>query len=188
MDPITEARRLLTRRHFFANGAGNVAGIAGLAAALGGDGALRPLGVGRARRLIYLFMSGAPSQLDMWDPKPGLAARFDQELPDSIRRGQRITTMTSGQARFPVAPSIFRFAQHGQAGTAVSELLPYTAGIVDSISSVSTAGRSPSSPSWSTATRSTSRWPSSSPPQCAPGATSSWPGAWRRARRPCCAA
>src|SRR5262245_4548465 len=83
----------------------------------------------KARRLIYLFMNGAPSQIDLWDYKPGLAERFNADLPDSIRNGQRLTTMTSGQARFPVAPSIYKFAQHGKCGTWVSELLPHTAGV-----------------------------------------------------------
>lgn len=92
----------------------------------------------RAKRLIYLQMNGAPSQLDLFDYKPGLKAHFDKELPDSVRMGQRITTMTSGQARFPVAPSIFKFAQHGQSGMHVSELLPHTAGIVDDITMIKT--------------------------------------------------
>src|SRR5262249_39528593 len=74
-----------------------------------------------------LFMSGAPSQLDMWDYKPKMDALFDKDLPDSIRQGQRLTTMTSGQARFPIAPSKYKFQQHGKAGVWVSELLPWTA-------------------------------------------------------------
>lgn len=90
----------------------------------------------KAKRAIYLFMSGAPSQIDMWDYKPGLQARFDQDLPDSIRMGQRLTTMTSGQARFPVAPSIYSFARHGEAGTLVSQLLPHTSQIVDDLAVV----------------------------------------------------
>src|SRR5258706_55746 len=69
-----------------------------------------------AKRIIYLHMNGGPSQLDTFDYKPQLLDYFDQELPDSIRQGQRITTMTSGQARFPVAPSIFKFAQYGRSG------------------------------------------------------------------------
>jgi hypothetical protein len=87
----------------------------------------------RARRLIYLFMNGAPSQIDMWDYKPRLAELFDSDLPDSIRNGQRLTTMTSGQKRFPIAPSIYRFAPHGACGTMVSELLPHTAQVVDDL-------------------------------------------------------
>jgi len=88
----------------------------------------------RAKHLIYLFMNGAPSQIDLWDYKPQLQALFDSDLPDSIRNGQRLTTMTSGQKRFPIAPSMYKFAQHGKCGTYVSELLPHTAQIVDEIS------------------------------------------------------
>src|SRR5438105_7507195 len=87
----------------------------------------------KARRLIYLFMNGAPSQIDLWDHKPRLAEMFDADLPDSIRNGQRLTTMTSGQKRFPVAPSIYKFAPHGKCGTMVSELLPHTAQVVDDL-------------------------------------------------------
>lgn len=87
----------------------------------------------KARRLIYLFMNGAPSQIDMWDYKPRLQQMFDADLPDSIRMGQRLTTMTSGQKRFPVAPSIYKFAPHGNCGTLVSELLPHTAQVVDDL-------------------------------------------------------
>jgi len=92
----------------------------------------------KARRLIYLFMNGAPSQIDLWDYKPGLKDLFDADLPDSIRQGQRLTTMTSGQKRFPVAPSIYKFARHGQCGTLVSELLPHTAQIVDELAVIKT--------------------------------------------------
>ena len=89
-----------------------------------------------AKAVIYLHMNGAPSQLDLWDPKPQLEKHFDKDLPDSVRNGQRITTMTSGQTRFPVAPSIFKYAQHGKCGTRVSELLPHTAKHVDKIALV----------------------------------------------------
>jgi hypothetical protein len=87
----------------------------------------------RAKRVIYLFQSGAPSQMDLFDDKPAIQSRRGMELPSSVRMGQRITTMTSGQKNLPVAPSIFRFAQHGQSGAWLSELLPHTAGIVDDI-------------------------------------------------------
>jgi hypothetical protein len=90
----------------------------------------------KARHLIYLFMNGAPSQIDLWDYKPGLATLYDSDLPDSIRNGQRLTTMTSGQKRFPIAPSIYRFAPHGRCGTLVSELLPHTAQVVDELAVV----------------------------------------------------
>ena len=78
----------------------------------------------RAKRVIYLCQSGAPSQLDLYDYKPGLQKRAGQELPDSIRQGQRLTGMTADQPSFPTAPSLFKFAQHGQSGAWLSELLP----------------------------------------------------------------
>ncbi len=86
----------------------------------------------KAKRVIYLTMNGGPSQLDLWDYKPKLMDRFDQDLPDSIRHGQRITTMTSGQARFPVAPSKYKFEKHdnNDDGVWVSELLPHTSKVV----------------------------------------------------------
>lgn len=90
----------------------------------------------KAKSLIYLHMNGGPTQLDLWDYKPGLLDYFDKDLPDSVRNGQRITTMTSGQARFPVAPSRFKFDRHGACGRWVSDALPYTAGIVDDIAVV----------------------------------------------------
>jgi hypothetical protein len=92
----------------------------------------------KAQRVIWLFMADGPSQLDMWDYKPKLAEYFDKDLPDSIRMGQRITTMTSGQARLPVAPSMFAFQQHGQQGTWVSELLPHLGGVVDDLCLIKT--------------------------------------------------
>src|SRR5262249_22598676 len=79
-----------------------------------------------ARAVIYLFLSGGASQIDLFDPKPGLVARKDQELPPSVRMGQRITSMTSGQTRLPIAPSPFAFAPHGDSGIEFSELLPFT--------------------------------------------------------------
>ena len=87
----------------------------------------------KARRIIYLFMSGGPSQLDLFDYKPKLNEMNGQDLPESIRMGQRLTTMTSNQARLPMAGSAFKFARHGKSGTWVSELLPYTAKMVDDL-------------------------------------------------------
>jgi hypothetical protein len=87
----------------------------------------------KAKRIIYLFQSGAPSQLDLFDYKPRLAELRASELPDSVRMGQRLTGMTATQASFPVAPSKFKFGQVGQSGAWVSELLPYTAGIADQL-------------------------------------------------------
>jgi hypothetical protein len=86
-----------------------------------------------AKRVIYLFQSGAPSQLDLFDYKPALDAQRAKELPDSIRQGQRLTGMTATQTSFPVAPSLFKFAQHGQSRAWVSELMPHTAKVVDSL-------------------------------------------------------
>jgi hypothetical protein len=87
----------------------------------------------KARRVIYLFQSGAPSQLDLFDYKPTLLERRGTELPASVRRGQRLTTFTSGQASLPVAPSFFRFVRHGASGTWLSELLPHTGRVVDQL-------------------------------------------------------
>ena len=84
-----------------------------------------------AKRIIYLFQSGAPSQMDLFDPKPGLLQRRGENLPDSIRQGQRLTTMTSGQANFPVAPSVFRFSRHGESGMWFSELMPRMSSLAD---------------------------------------------------------
>jgi len=87
----------------------------------------------RARRVIYLFQSGAPSQMDLFDPKPQMEKRRGENLPETIRRGQRLTTMTSGQKTFPVAPSIFKFAQHGKSGAWLSELMPNLSGVADEL-------------------------------------------------------
>jgi hypothetical protein len=150
MNPIREYDLLQTRRHFFGRTATGI-GTAALASLLnprlfaapeagGGTGAEMDRGVlgathfaPRAKRVIYLFMSGAPSQFETYDYKPNLVEYFDKDLPDSVRMGQRLTTMTSGQARFPIAPSKFKFAQHGKSGAWVSELLPQTATVVDDL-------------------------------------------------------
>ncbi len=87
----------------------------------------------KAKRIIWLTQAGAPSQLDLFDYKPNLGSQYDMELPDSIRNGQRLTGMTSGQKRFPIAPSVFQFQQHGQSGMWLSELLPHTANFADEI-------------------------------------------------------
>lgn len=139
-DVINESIRLETRRQFFGKSAAGLGGAA-LSWLLGKDAsAAVPRGAFRfapkARRAIYLFMSGAPSQVDLWDPKPEMQKWFDRDLPDSVRDGQRLTTMTSKQDRFPIAPSIYQFDRHGECGREVSELLPHTAGIVDDITLV----------------------------------------------------
>lgn len=133
------ARLSMTRRRFFGACAGGVSSALGgaalqsLLAREAGAAAQLPHHTPRAKRVIYLHMEGAPSQLDLFDYKPGLAEHFDQELPDSIRQGQRLTTMTSGQSRFPVAPSIFQFERYAnqQDGIWISELMPHTARLAD---------------------------------------------------------
>jgi hypothetical protein len=143
---------LLSRRHFFKS-----AGIAAGKIALGGlmfPEMIRaataaktfssphptlpglPHFAPKAKRLIYLFMNGGPSQIDLLDHKPGLDKIYDSDLPDSIRQGQRLTTMTSGQARFPIAPSRYQFKQHGKSGIWFSELLQHTSKIADDIAVV----------------------------------------------------
>lgn len=87
----------------------------------------------RIKRVIYLFQSGGPSQLDLFDPKPLLIEKNGEELPESVRQGQRLTGMTVGQKSFPLAGSQFAFQQHGQSGAWISELLPHTAGIADDL-------------------------------------------------------
>ncbi len=92
----------------------------------------------RAKRLLYLHMNGAPSQLDLFDYKPRLKEYFDKDLPDSVRNGQRITGMTSGQARLPVAPSVFKFQPCGQSGMWISELLPHLHPLADEMALIKT--------------------------------------------------
>src|SRR6201995_4593013 len=87
----------------------------------------------KAKRAIYLFMSGGPPQIDLLDYKPNLAALYDKDIPDSVRGGQQLTGMTAGQARFPIAPSHWAFKRYGKTGTWVSDLLPNTAKIVDDL-------------------------------------------------------
>jgi hypothetical protein len=138
MNPLHEHHHLLTRRTFLGH-AGLGLGAVALASLLGERGAAQqglpglPHHPPRARRIIYLFQSGAPSQMDLFDHKPQLRDHFDQDLPDSVRRGQRFTGMTATQERFPVAPSRFAFARHGQSGAWVSELLPNTARMADDL-------------------------------------------------------
>jgi len=146
MDPRTELMLQMTRRQLLGRGlcAAGAAALTtldskqGIAAAaqtkrrVGGMADI-PHHTPKAKRLIYLFMGGAPSQIDMFDYKPELHDLFDKDLPDSVRQGQRITTMTSGQKRFPLAPSMFKFQKHGECGADVSELLPHTAKVVDDL-------------------------------------------------------
>src|SRR5262245_23932388 len=146
MSPANEYHLLMTRRHFFSR-CGLGLGTAALAAMLKEDGLAADLPVGvthpglpdlphfapKARRVIYLFQSGGPSQLELFDYKPQLEKFRGQDLPDSVRRGQRLTGMTAFQSSFPTAPSIYKFAQHGKSGATLSELLPHTAKIADDL-------------------------------------------------------
>jgi len=133
-DPLLRAQDTVNRRVFLGRSAGGL-GVA----ALGGLVAPGPLPAAtatprpggpfpgfppKAKRIIYLFQSGAPSQMDLFDPKPQMATRRGEDLPESIRQGQRLTTMTSGQKSFPVAPSMFAFRRHGECGMWFSELVP----------------------------------------------------------------
>ncbi len=128
MDPRDDRRLLLTRRHFFGRTATGIG-----AAALGSLLNAATHHNARAKRVIYLFQSGAPSQLETFDWKPKMHGLQGVELPDSIRQGQRLTGMTSTQSSFPVVASMYRFAQHGQSRAWVSELMPHTARIVDDL-------------------------------------------------------
>jgi hypothetical protein len=119
----------MTRRHLLSVATGGL----GFAAAADRLGAAVPHAAPRAKRVIYLFQHGGPSQLDLFDHKPGLAKLRGTDLPDSVRKGQRLTGMTAFQATFPTAPSVFRYAQHGPGGTWLSELLPHTARIAGEI-------------------------------------------------------
>ena len=138
MRPLLDRQLLLTRRHFLGRASAGL-GVVALASLLDRDlfaapgAAAAPHFTPRAKRVIYLFQSGAPSQMDLFDHKPKLADRRGTELPDSVRKGQRLTGMTSRQETFPVAPSKFRFARHGRCGAWVSELLPHTARVVDEL-------------------------------------------------------
>jgi hypothetical protein len=128
--------QLLTRRYFFGKASAGL-GIAALSSLLQADETAGLPGLphfpATAKRVIYLFQSGAPSQMDLFDYKPRLNDLTGTELPDSVRSGQRLTGMTAGQATFPVAASLFRFGRHGNSGAWVSELMPHTAKVVDDL-------------------------------------------------------
>ena len=148
--PLDELGLNLTRRRFFERGS-HVLGGAALASLLPGGlaqsapntqnnsnieiprvpGAIGPHFAPKAKHVIYLHMVGGPPQQDLYDYKPVMDDWYDKDLPESIRNGQRLTTMTSGQKRFPIAPSKFKFKQHGESGMWVTELLPWTAKMVD---------------------------------------------------------
>ena len=128
----------LSRRAWLQRTGIGTAALASLWASNGRAADLQPHFPARAKRVISLFQSGAPSQLDLFDWKPKLANRRGEELPDSIRRGQRLTGMTATQTSFPVAPTKYHFAQHGESGAWISELLPHTARIADKLSFIKT--------------------------------------------------
>jgi hypothetical protein len=135
MDPVRE-RVEIGRRRFVLGAAGFGLGSIALADLLAQEPAREsrpPHFPARARRVIYLCQSGAPSQMDLFDYKPALEKYRGHDLPDSVRRGQRLTGMTATQDRFPIAPSIFAFARHGRSGAWVSELCSHTAEIVDDL-------------------------------------------------------
>ncbi len=144
MNPETEYAKQITRRHFFRQGSLGL-GVPALASLMGSGSAFGGVTSGlpglphfapKAKRAIWLFMAGAPAQMDMFDHKPKMEALFDKDLPESVRMGQRLTTMTSGQKRFPLAPSKYKFKQHGKSGAWVSELLPNLAKSVDDMAIV----------------------------------------------------
>ncbi len=128
-----QARRLHTRRQLLGRSATGI-GAAALGALLNADTPAGPTALSsRAKRVIYLFMHGGPSQIDLFDDKPTLNRLRGTELPASVRMKQRLTGMTSSQKTLPVAPSVFRFAQHGQSGASFSELLPNLAEVADDL-------------------------------------------------------
>ena len=141
MNPLTELHTQHTRRAFLGHGTLGLGGIA-LGSLLNAQAAKRnPIGgqaglphfAPKAKRVIYLFQSGGPSQMDLFDYKPHLAKRFGEEVPESIYPAERKTTMTSGQASFPCAPSTLKFTRHGQAGTWLSEPLHNLAQVIDDV-------------------------------------------------------
>ena len=153
MNPLEQYQLEMTRRQLLSRSSKFI-GAAALTSLLAQDGVLadNPVPGGgdirgipglphfapKAKRVIYLFMAGGPSHIDTFDYKPDLRKIHGKELPESIRQGQRLSTMTSGQKRFPVAPSIFKFNQHGSNGAWVSELLPHTAKMVDDLAVIKT--------------------------------------------------
>ena len=150
MNPLREHELLMTRRHFFGRAATGIGAAAlgsmlnpNLFAAPGSESAggyplLKPHFAPRAKRVIYLFMAGGPSQIDLFDYKPTLEKLHESELPDSIRMGQRLTGMTSGQKNFPVVRSLFKFSRQGKCGAWVSELLPHIGSIADDMTIIKT--------------------------------------------------
>src|SRR5438046_6941004 len=146
MDPLRERALLITRRHFFGRTAAGLGAAAlgsllnpGLFSAWATEAAAdrglpgKPHFAPKAKRIIYLCMAGGPSQMELLDYKPALEKLHNSELPESVRMGQRITTMTSGQKSFPVVKPIYKFSRQGQCGAWISELLPHISSIADDI-------------------------------------------------------
>ena len=144
MNPFDEHRMLLTRRHFFGKAATGI-GVAALGALMqkeafgsysnpdiGLPGNL-PHAPPKAKRVIYLFQSGAPSPQDLFDYKPKLQEHFGKDLRDFVEFNQRVTGMTAGQKSFPIAGTRYSFAKHGKSGAEISELLPHISGIADDL-------------------------------------------------------
>ena len=145
MNECNNYLNIQSRREFLAKsamgfGALGLASLMNPTSLIAGSGQANPVGLPglphfapKAKRVIYLFQSGAPSQMDLFDPKPLLNKMYGEELPDSVRQGQRLTGMTAGQSSFPLAGSLFDFKQYGQSGAWMSELLPYQSQIVDEL-------------------------------------------------------
>ncbi len=142
MNPVETINNALTRRQFFRK-SGTGLGVAAMASLLGENGfaAGQPMGnmtipqfAPKAKRAIYISLIGAPSQLETFDYKPELQKRFREDLKDYLaKQGERLTGMTAGQGAFPLAPARFKFSQHGQSGTWISELLPWHGKMADDI-------------------------------------------------------
>jgi hypothetical protein len=151
-DKILKDRQLQMNRRAFLSKSSLGIGVAALSSLLGGCQLFTPSDGGvltadksgagildalhfapKAKRVIYLFQSGGPSQLDLFDYKPLLNQRRGEDLPESIRKGQRLTGMTSGQDSFPLVGSLYNFSQYGSNGVWMSDLMPYTAKVVDEL-------------------------------------------------------
>ena len=125
------ARRAFLKRSTGGLGAMALASLLQESPAVAADQSTAVTHPARAKRVIYMFQSGAPSQQDLFDHKPLMQDYFDKDLPAEVRNGQRLTTMSSGQSRFPIAPTRYQFQQHGESGAWLSELLPHIATIAD---------------------------------------------------------
>ena len=142
LSEIQTAHNLRHRRYFLNRASTSLGGL-GLATLLGNEVHANQESIGglkslphhqpKAKRIIYLFQSGGPAQMDLYDYKPQLTKRFGEEVPKSVYPDDRKTTMSNAQASFPVAPSIFNFSQHGQGGNWLPETLPRLAELADDL-------------------------------------------------------